>query len=202
MSNSNKNTPGQVLWPESLGNRLPPSSQQAALLWPVFQQLIKEEFLAEADLLPLFDSLYLPMSCWIAQRHTNKPLLLGINGAQGSGKSTLTKILKALLVKGFNKRVVTISIDDLYLCRSDRLQLAASVHPLLSTRGVPGTHDVLLAKTILSKLKSNVNETISVPVFNKAKDDRADEIHWQTIDEPVDIILRDVRKKFSYKSHY
>ena len=125
----------------------------------------------------------------MAESHQHKPLLLGINGAQGSGKSTLTKILQALLEKGFSKRVVSLSIDDLYLRRSEREQLARDIHPLLVTRGVPGTHDVALAKDLLSKLKQGTQQRITIPVFDKALDDRADEALWQQVSGPVDIAI-------------
>jgi D-glycerate 3-kinase len=155
-----------------------------------FRRILAQEALpAEGGLLPLFETLYLPMAHWVAESHQQKPLLLGINGAQGSGKSTLTKILQALLEKGFSKRVVSLSIDDLYLRRSEREQLARDVHPLLMTRGVPGTHDVAIAKEVLSSLKEGTGQRITIPVFDKAHDDRADEALWQQIDGPVDIII-------------
>ncbi len=159
-------------------------------LLQLFQQVLKEESLPdEPQFKELFETLYLPMANWIANSQKDKPLLVGINGAQGSGKSTLTKILKALLVNGFNKRVVAISIDDLYLTRHDRQRLASKVHPLFATRGVPGTHDVELAIKILKQLKSGDPGNVSIPIFNKAMDDRAEESQWQQIECPVDIIL-------------
>jgi D-glycerate 3-kinase len=114
---------------------------------------------------------------------------VGINGSQGSGKSTLSKILHLLLSRGFDKRVVVISIDDLYLSRSERLHLAAKVHPLLATRGVPGTHDTQLARQILTRLKQGKRENLTIPVFDKARDDRAPASRWQNVSGPVDIIL-------------
>jgi len=155
-----------------------------------FRQILEREALpADGGLLPLFDTLYLPMAHWVAQLQQQGPLLLGINGAQGSGKSTLTKILQALLEKGFSKRVVSLSIDDLYLTRAERERLAREVHPLLITRGVPGTHDVGIARDVLSRLKQGVRQRITIPVFDKAHDDRADEASWQQIDGPVDLII-------------
>ena len=72
-------------------------------------------------------------------------LVVGICGAQGSGKSTLTAVLRKLLeMRGL--RVASLSLDDLYLTRGERRELAARIHPLLATRGVPGTHDVELGK--------------------------------------------------------
>ena len=181
--------------------------RKSGLLWPLvesgldqvhnrdelllaFRLILEQEALpGEGGLLPLFDTLYLPMAHWVAQLQQRRPLLLGINGAQGSGKSTLTKILQTLLEKGFSKRVVSLSIDDLYLTRAEREQLARDVHPLLITRGVPGTHDVAIAKDVLSRLKQGVRQRITLPVFDKAHDDRADEALWQQIEGPVDVII-------------
>lgn len=175
------------LWPEA-GPKLPNAA--VAELRAAFQQLIQQESLGDDQgPLALFESLYLPMAGWIAAHHRGQPLLLGINGGQGSGKSTLCKILQILLQQGFDKRVVVISIDDLYLPRADRQRLASRVHPLLATRGVPGTHDVTLAQRILARLKQGQAEPMEIPLFDKARDDRVDPAHWQTLQGPVDIIL-------------
>jgi D-glycerate 3-kinase len=68
---------------------------------------------------------------------------LGLCGAQGSGKTTLVAALAdELAAQGL--RVATLSLDDLYLPRTVRQELAVKAHPLFATRGVPGTHDVAL----------------------------------------------------------
>lgn len=102
----------------------------------------------------------------------NEPKILGINGAQGTGKSTAAEVLAYLLaVRGF--KVCCLSIDDLYLTLAEREQLAASVHPLLRTRGVPGTHDVALGLRLLEQLKAAEADTkVRIPRFDKALDDR------------------------------
>lgn len=188
MSDTEANTKSQPVWPRAGSGTQPVQNRDELLM--TFTQILQQESLpAEGGLLPLFETLYLPMAQWVAESHQQKPLLLGINGAQGSGKSTLTKILQALLEKGFSKRVVSISIDDLYLSRTEREQLAKDVHPLLVTRGVPGTHDVALAKDVLSKLKQGTQQSITIPVFDKALDDRADEALWQQVRGPVDIVI-------------
>ena len=188
MSDTESHTKSQPVWPQAESGTQQVRNHDELLL--IFTQILEQESLpAEGGLLPLFETLYLPMAQWVAESHQHKPLLLGINGAQGSGKSTLTKILQALLEKGFSKRVVSLSIDDLYLRRSEREQLARDIHPLLVTRGVPGTHDVALAKDLLSKLKQGAQQSITIPVFDKALDDRADEALWQQVSGPVDIII-------------
>ncbi len=79
---------------------------------------------------------------WLAARGPGLTVI-GIAGAQGSGKSTLVRDLAERLA-GDGLRVATLSLDDLYLTRAVRQDLAARVHPLFATRGVPGTHDVAL----------------------------------------------------------
>ena len=74
----------------------------------------------------------------------NKPLIIGINGAQGSGKSTLADYIKSYMCAEGHS-AVSLSLDDFYLTREERFQLSRDTHPLLATRGVPGTHDTALA---------------------------------------------------------
>ncbi len=117
----------------------------------------------------------------------NKTLIVGINGAQGSGKSTLCKLLQQILQDDFQQHVVVISIDDLYKTKAERQQMAQDIHPLFLTRGVPGTHDVQLGTKILNQLLND--ESTAIPVFDKAIDDRVPEDQWQQINNPVDIVL-------------
>ena len=190
MSKSEAEGIEQVLWPEAGQVAGAAKLAHATQLSAAFRQLLHDEGLqGQASPAALYESLYLPMAAWIADRHRGTPLLIGINGGQGSGKSTLCKILKLLLVEGFDKRVVVISIDDLYLPRYERQRLASSIHPLLATRGGPGTHDVPLAMQILTQLKQGLAQPIDIPVFDKAMDDRAEVSRWQKLQEPVDIIL-------------
>jgi D-glycerate 3-kinase len=103
-------------------------------------------------------------------KSASRPLFVGICGAQGSGKSTLA----AALAQRFNAASVAtaaISLDDFYLTQAERASLAAAVHPLLRTRGVPGTHDVVLGQQIFRELDSG--RRTSLPRFDKARDDRA-----------------------------
>jgi D-glycerate 3-kinase len=118
------------------------------------------------------------------------PWLVGLQGTQGSGKSTVCLFIKALLEKCFELNVVVLSIDDFYKTRKERIKLAATIHPLLVTRGVPGTHDVDLAIKTINKLSNLTDgESCSVPSFNKKFDDRVDESDWPVISNKVDIIL-------------
>lgn len=116
-----------------------------------------------------------------------KPLLIGINGAQGSGKTTLALALDSLLTGVSGLRCQTLSIDDFYLSRQQRQQLAEQVHPLLQTRGVPGTHNCDAARDTIQQLKQG--HTCPLPCFDKATDNPLPESEWtQSISHP-DVIL-------------
>ena len=93
-----------------------------------------------------------------------------LSGSQGSGKSTLGKLLKLVIEKFYKKKVMLLSIDDYYLSKNQRLKLSKKIHPLLLTRGVPGTHDIKALKYHINQFQ-NQNFPISTPIFNKLKDD-------------------------------
>ena len=94
-----------------------------------------------------------------------------IAGSQGSGKSSLAKLIKLYLEKFCYKSVVIISMDDFYLSKSQRAQLSKNIHPLFLTRGVPGTHDLELMN---KKIKQILNKEfpIYLPIFDKVSDTR------------------------------
>jgi len=94
-----------------------------------------------------------------------------IAGSQGSGKSSLSKLIKLYLEKFCYKSVVIISMDDFYLSKSQRTQLSKNIHPLFLTRGVPGTHDLELMN---KKIKQILNKEfpIYLPIFDKVSDSR------------------------------
>ncbi|QFU76732.1 hypothetical protein EY643_14305 [Halioglobus maricola] len=121
------------------------------------------------------------------QNGARRPLLVAVNGSQGSGKSTLCAYLVSRFRHEHGLVALSLSLDDFYLTRAERQELAASVHPLFATRGVPGTHDMaLLLKTLEAML---AGETPVIPRFDKATDDRAPAEAWEYPEAPVDIIL-------------
>ncbi len=123
-------------------------------------------------------------------RRTEFPLLLGVNGAQGTGKSTLADFLAMAVAELFDWRSAVLSIDDFYLPRDERLQLAQTVHPLFATRGVPGTHDTELIQTTLDELTSlGTGHSAVLPRFDKAVDDRAPKDEWPSVTGPLDLIV-------------
>jgi D-glycerate 3-kinase len=117
---------------------------------------------------------YLAVGEWLQARcaAATAPLVVGICGAQGSGKSTMSLALAAALECGAGLKVATLSIDDFYLSRTARRALARDIHPLFATRGVPGTHDVALARETIDRLRSAAaDEVVDLPRFDKAIDD-------------------------------
>ena len=108
-----------------------------------------------------------------------------ISGPQGSGKTTLTRLIKKVIEKIYKKKVMLLSIDDYYLSKKERIELSKKVHPLLITRGVPGTHNVKKLKGHINKFIKN-KFPIKVPIFNKLTDDTSTK---KTIIKKADILL-------------
>lgn len=125
---------------------------------------------------------------YLHHNSAKEPVVVGINGAQGSGKSTLAALLKFVLQQQFQLNTVSLSLDDFYYTRQQRQTLAKTTHPLLATRGVPGTHDITLARKTINDLRQQ-RLPVSIPRFNKASDDRYPDNLNELIYDPVDIIL-------------
>ena len=100
----------------------------------------------------------------------SKKFLFG--GSQGIGKSSFIYIISKAIEKFYNKKILLLSIDNYYLSKNKRLYLSKKIHPLLITRGVPGTHNI-------KKLLQNINQfdkkkyPINIPVFDKLIDDKS-----------------------------
>lgn len=121
------------------------------------------------------------------QEGATKPFIVGINGSQGSGKSTLTSFIEYYLSSVHGKQVVSLSIDDFYFDQSQRNALAIKVHPLLATRGVPGTHNIPLALDTLRNLDSGSRTLL--PRFDKATDNPFPTEQWPVIASSPDFII-------------
>ena len=121
-----------------------------------------------------------------AASRTARPCVVGLCGAQGSGKSTLAMALRSrLCARGLKTEI--LALDDLYLSREQREALARDQHPLLRTRGVPGTHDVALGQRLLADLARSTE--ILLPSFDKAADTRRPQADWVRRCGPFDVIL-------------
>jgi D-glycerate 3-kinase len=114
--------------------------------------------------------------------------VIGLAGSQGSGKSTVAALVGAQLLEGRGLRMLTLALDDFYLPKARRAELARTVHPLLATRGVPGTHDTAeLLTTIRNARMLGKGEVIELPQFSKADDDRRSERRVER--GPFDVVL-------------
>ena len=151
-------------------------------------QLINEQQLPDYYT-KLVDQYLLPLSTKLAAMKNAKqgPFLLGVNGGQGTGKSTMCVFIKLLMEAIYQQRCAILSIDDFYLSKAERQALAVSEHLLFEARGVPGTHDVSLAIDTIQSLLAG--EPVAIPSFNKAEDDVRPKTDWLMQQEPVDIIL-------------
>ncbi|MDX1432890.1 MAG: hypothetical protein R3286_10615 [Gammaproteobacteria bacterium] len=187
------------------------SGRSATPRWPAAQLFLSAEELAalaercrdgfvagcrelaiDEDLTALLTSLYLPLAAWLMRRRASESaaLVVGVSGAQGAGKSTLSSLLAMVLRAAFGARVATLSIDDIYETRARRAELARTVHPLFATRGVPGTHEVSLGLDVIRRLRrQGPGESTALPVFDKSVDDRVDRSRWPRVSGAVDVVL-------------
>ena len=152
------------------------------------QETKKEKFKNKKKMLLNY---LIPLSFWINEKSNKYPntYFLGLSGGQGAGKTTITSLLNIILTNYFKKKVCIFSIDDFYKTHNDRKKLSKNIHPLLSTRGVPGTHDIKFLIDYLKKIKSKKNKVISLPTFDKSIDDRLKKNKWQKIKNRPNIII-------------
>ena len=117
------------------------------------------------------------------------PLLVGLSGLQGSGKSTLAgQLVATSKARGID--ALAMSIDDFYFGRRDRQRLASDVHPLLATRGVPGTHDMpLLEATLAALARATPMAPARVPRFDKGRDTRQPRSRWRSVVQPPRLLV-------------
>lgn len=122
-------------------------------------------------------------------RHCRTPgqaLIVGVCGPQASGKTTACSNVAEML-RGEGLRVAEMSLDDLYLGRAARAELASSIHPLFITRGPPGTHDVALGEDVIARLRSGAS--LALPRFSKGHDEPVPRKDWPHFEGPCDVLL-------------
>jgi D-glycerate 3-kinase len=140
-----------------------------------------------------------PLAAWcalrLARRTQSRCWVLGIQGPQGCGKSTLAAgLVEALGRMGL--RAATVSIDDFYLTHREQQALAARHpgNPYLLYRGYPGTHDVDLgARVIESVIALGPGDEAVLPAYDKSaqagRGDRAPEAGWRRVVGPLDALI-------------
>ena len=138
----------------------------------------------------MIKSFLIPVCFWIFKKASKKkPLILGLSGGQGIGKTTISSIITLILKKYFKLNIFKISIDDFYKTRKERFLLSKKIHPLLMTRGVPGTHDINIMLNFFKRVKKNNFKSLKLPKFDKALDDRCKKNYWYRIKKKPDVII-------------
>lgn len=164
------------------------SESNSALLQSILNRFIEQHKLAPSYA-KAAQKWFIPLANRISEHQASagSAIIVGINGCQGSGKSTLTSLLATVLNEVFHKSTIGFSIDDFYLSKEQRIRLSKSVNPLLKTRGAPGTHDIGFLESTLTLLLNGKN--VDLPVFNKALDDLAPVSKWIPVNEAPKIII-------------
>ena len=138
----------------------------------------------------MIKSFLIPLCFWISEKVDKKrPYFVGLAGGQGTGKTTISSLIRIILIKYFKLKVFRISIDDFYKTRKERISLSKRIHPMLLTRGVPGTHDINMMLSFFKKVKSKKFKRLKLPTFNKAIDDRSNKKSWYELNEKPDVII-------------
>ncbi len=152
------------------------------------QEVLSEPFRDKIGQLKKF---YLPISTKIYQSflRNKKTKVIGLSGGQGSGKSTISNILKIIFKEGFKLNTAIFSIDDFYKTSNERKKMSNKISPLFLTRGVPGTHDTDLLLNSIKKLKKSKFKKIYIPRFDKSLDNRLPKKKWQRIEKKPEIII-------------
>lgn len=123
-------------------------------------------------------------------RRAGAPIVLGLCGPQGAGKSTTTEVMRQLFMELGGLTVAVLSLDDLYLPGAERACLAQQIHPLLRTRGVPGTHDVEQGIALLGRLASaQPQDRTRLPRFDKALDEPCPPATQEWFQGRADIVI-------------
>ena len=152
------------------------------------QEILSEPFRNKTDQLNKF---FLPIGKMISKNYlkNKKTKLIGLSGGQGSGKSTISNILKIVLKEVFNLETVIFSIDDFYKTFKERKVMSKKISKLFLTRGVPGTHDTKMLLNCIKALKSSKFRKIMIPKFDKANDERVSKSKWQKVRKQPNIVI-------------
>ena len=152
------------------------------------QEVLSEPF---RDKIGQFNNFYLPIGKMINKNFLfdKKTKIIGLTGGQGSGKSTISNILKIILKEIFNLNTVIFSIDDFYKTLKERKIMSKNISSLFLTRGVPGTHDTKMLFNCIKGLKKSKFKKILIPKFNKAIDDRVSKSRWLKVNKKPNIVI-------------
>ena len=152
------------------------------------QEVMSEPF---RDKLGQLNKFYLPISKMIAEDYLKKKRtkVIGLTGGQGTGKSTISNILKIILKEAYKLETVIFSIDDFYKTLNERKKISKKISPLFLTRGVPGTHDTKMLLHCINNLKKNDFKRMIIPRFDKSVDDRCTKNKWVKVKKKPNIVI-------------
>ena len=166
------------------------TGKQSTLAKFLVDEGLPESYARDAQnwFLPLIDQLANQLTD-VADGTPATTMVLGISGAQGTGKSTLAKLIEVVLTSR-GRRIANLCMDDFYRSQAQRQLLAADIHPLLATRGVPGTHDTTLAIATIAALQAaTASSVVHLPRFDKAIDDLFAVDEWPGFQGRADLII-------------
>ncbi len=153
---------------------------------------LKNSFFIKEDLNKNFKKIYTKIAelIFLKKLSLSSPLIIGLAGGQGSGKTTFAHFLKLILEDKYKLNTITVSIDDIYKTKKDRAKLSKKINKLFLTRGVPGTHDVNFLTKFFKVLKNNnLNKSFLIPKFDKSIDDRLPKSKWHHVNKKLDIFI-------------
>ena len=152
------------------------------------QEVMSEPF---RDKLGQLNKFYIPISKMIKKDFLNqkKTKVIGLTGGQGTGKSTISNILKIILKEAYQLETVIFSIDDFYKTLEERKLIAKKISPLFLTRGVPGTHDTEMLYKCIKNLKKGKFKDLMIPKFDKSIDDRSSKKKWLKVKKKPNIVI-------------
>jgi len=152
------------------------------------QEVMSEPF---RDKLGQLNEFYLPISKMIKDEYLRKKKtqVIGLTGGQGTGKSTISNILKIILKEAYKLDTVIFSIDDFYKTYNERKIISKKISALFLTRGVPGTHDTKMLYHCIKNLKKSKFRKFMIPKFDKSIDDRCQKNKWQKVKKKPNIVI-------------
>jgi D-glycerate 3-kinase len=176
---------------ENVGEVIQARARLLRSVYPALSQLSQNTLhLQQSQLLETVWNLWLPLAMQLKsyRQQLGRPLIQGILGGQGTGKTTMSAIL-TLILSHMGYRTLSLSLDDLYKTYSDRLALREQ-DPRLVWRGPPGTHDIQLGLTVLDQLRQPKSLLpIQVPRFDKSAWGGAGDRREPEVVEGADIVL-------------
>ena len=149
---------------------------------PVFTELVAG---IPGSFIPKYYDAVFTVAEMVAKQYQGSMLTVGVGGAQGSGKSTMARMIQRVIQDVFSMSAEALSIDDFYLTHEERAHLGRKIHPMLAVRGVPGTHDMQRMCQTIEALGAGAAS--DVPVFSKGEDDRLPEA--RVVNPPQVLIL-------------